>query len=170
MTQEGYGQAYQKGYKRTVRLLQSRGASPDTAEDFAQAAWLRGWEKVDQLRDDQMVIGWVNAIAINCLRGGFQDPDRNRELADVCGQVCLDLAPIDAARILKFCGPRDRLLFEQKLGGPTTEEIAMKHGVSTATVRVRYLRARRAVRANVEGEARERRAAHRRQESSVALL
>jgi DNA-directed RNA polymerase specialized sigma24 family protein len=56
MTQEGYGQAYQQGFGRTVRLLRSRGASMDNAEDAAQAAWLRGWQKIDQLRDEGMIV------------------------------------------------------------------------------------------------------------------
>jgi len=170
MTQEGYGQAYQKGFSKTVRLLRSRGATPDTAEDFAQAAWLRGWQKLDQLRDDGTVVSWVNAIAINYHRRGGQDQSRFRELPDLCGEVGVDLAPIDAARILQFCAPRERQLFEQKLGGLTTEEIAQKHGVSSTVIRIRYWRARRAVRARVEGEAGERRASHRKQESSEPLV
>ncbi|MGD1092029.1 MAG: sigma factor-like helix-turn-helix DNA-binding protein [Bryobacteraceae bacterium] len=158
MTQEGYGQAYQQGFGRTVRLLRSRGASMDNAEDAAQAAWLRGWQKLDQLRDEGMIVSWVNSIAINCHRRESQDEARYQALPELCGRVGIDLAPldvakIDVAKILQFCRPRDRLLFEQQLGGLTTKEIARKEGVTETAIRIRILRARRAARARVEGRA-----------------
>jgi DNA-directed RNA polymerase specialized sigma24 family protein len=65
----------------------------------------------------------------------------------------IDLAPLDAAKILKFCTPSDRMLFEQQMGGLTTNEIAKKHGVTATAIRIRFLRARRAVRARVEERA-----------------
>jgi DNA-directed RNA polymerase specialized sigma24 family protein len=153
MTRETYGQAYQKGFKRTVRLLCARGASTDNAEDVAQAAWLRGWERLHQLRDEGMIVSWVNAIAMNVHRYTVHHEDRYRTLPDLCGQAGIDLAPIDAARILTLCRPRDRVLFEQQMGGLTTEEIAAQQGVSTTAIRIRFLRARRAARASVEGRA-----------------
>ena len=76
MTQDGYGQAYQRGFCKTVGLLRSRGASIDHAEDVAQAAWMQGWKKLEQLKDDGMVVSWVNTIAINCHRRAGQ---RNRD-------------------------------------------------------------------------------------------
>jgi len=149
MTHEGYGQAYQQGFERTVRLLRSRGASVDNAEDVAQAAWLRGWEKLDQLRNEEMILSWVNSIAINRHRRESQCEARYQPLPELCGSIGVDSAPLDAARILKFCCQPDRLLFEQQLSGLTTEEIAKKHGVTATAIRVRILRARRAVRASV---------------------
>ena len=155
MTQEAYGQAYKQGFVRTVRFLRSRGASLDSAEDFAQAAWMRGWQKLDQLRDEGMIIGWVNAIAINYHRRGSQIEARYQALPELCGSVGIDLAPLDAAKILTLCRPPDRKLFEQQMGGLTTQEIARKQGVSATAIRIRFLRARRAVRASVECRASE---------------
>jgi DNA-directed RNA polymerase specialized sigma24 family protein len=80
MTQEGYGQAYEQGFARTVRLLRFRGASMDEAEDLAQTAWLRGWQKLDQLRDEGTIASWVNAIAINYHRRESQIEARYRPL------------------------------------------------------------------------------------------
>lgn len=65
VTQEEYGNAYQRGFPSTVRLLRYRGASVDIAEDIAQAAWLRGWQKLDQLRDEGLILRWVNTMATN---------------------------------------------------------------------------------------------------------
>jgi RNA polymerase sigma factor (sigma-70 family) len=161
MTDEGYGQAYRQGFNRTVRLLQSRGASPDTAEDLAQAAWLRGWQKLDQLRDEAMILNWINTIALNYQRREIRAQSRYLPLLDVCGSTGLDSARLDAARILKLCRPRDRMLFEQQLDGLTTKEIAKKQGVTPTAIRIRILRARRAVRASVEDRAIERRSSFR---------
>jgi RNA polymerase sigma-70 factor (ECF subfamily) len=159
MTQESYGQAFQSGFGKTVRLLLSRGASKDKAEDAAQSAWLRGWERLHQLRDETMVVSWVNTIAINVHRRTSQREGRYEALPEFCGQASIDLAAIDAARILTLCQPRDRILLEQRMVGLTTEEMAGKLGVTPAAVRIRLLRARRAARACVEARTAERRAA-----------
>ncbi len=159
MTQEGYGQAYRQGFIRTVRLLRSRGASMEGAEDVAQAAWLQGWQKLDQLRDPGTIVNWVNAIAINYHRRGMQREARYQPLPDAYGRVEIDLAPLDTAKILNCCRPADRILFEHQLGGLTTEEIATKHRVSATAIRIRLLRARRNVRARLEDRRQERAAA-----------
>jgi DNA-directed RNA polymerase specialized sigma24 family protein len=157
MTQETYGQAYQQGFRRTVRLLRSRGATADLAEDAAQAAWLRGWERLHQLRDEKTIGSWVNAIAVNVHRYVIRYEARYQILPDLYGHGGIDLSHIDAARILTLCRPKDRALFEQQMDGLTTEEIARRQGVSTTAIRIRLLRARRAVRASLEGTAIERR-------------
>jgi DNA-directed RNA polymerase specialized sigma24 family protein len=155
MTRETYGETYRAGFSRTVRLLCSRGASADHAEDVAQAAWLRGWERLHQLRDEGMIVSWVNAIAFNMHRCAIRYEARYQTLRDLSGPAGIDLACIDAARILRLCRPRDRILFEQQLSGRTTEEIAAQQGVSTTAIRIRFSRARRAARASVEGRAAE---------------
>jgi DNA-directed RNA polymerase specialized sigma24 family protein len=149
MTTERYSEAYQQGFGRTVRYLRSRGASPEMAEDFAQTAWIRGWQKLDQLRDDKMILSWINMIAINYHRRGSQIEARYQELPEICGKVGIDLARLDAAKILNLCRPPDRMLFEQQMGGLTNHEIARKQGVTPTAIRIRFLRARRAVRASL---------------------
>jgi len=168
MTQDGYGQAYQQGFSRTVRLLRSRGAPVESAEDFAQAAWLRGWQKLDQLRDEGMIVSWINAIALNYHRRGSQIEARYEALPELSGKMGIDVAPLDAAKILNLCRPRDRMLFEQQMGGLTTEEIARKQGVSATAIRIRFLRARRNARASLEGRASELRESFRMRERGVA--
>jgi len=169
MTYEGYGQAYQQGFDRTVRLLRSRGVSVDSAEDVAQAAWLQGWRKLDQLRDEGMILNWINTIAINYHRREIRAQARYLTLFDVCGGSGPDSARLDSARILTLCRPRDRMLFEQQLDGLTTKEIAKKQGVTTTAIRIRILRARRAVRASIEDRASERRLFFRRIRESPAV-
>ncbi len=168
MTKEGYGLAYRQGFVRTVRLLRSRGASMDSAEDFAQAAWLQGWQKLDQLRDPGMIVSWVNAIAINYHRRGCRQEARYQALPDLCGRIGIDLAPIETAKILKFCRPGDRILFEHQLGGLTAQEMAKKHCVSATAIRIRLLRARRAVRERLEDRAVKLRRSDQRQDLALA--
>jgi DNA-directed RNA polymerase specialized sigma24 family protein len=38
------------------------GTNRGDAEDLAQSAWARGWERLFQLRDDANILGWVYAI------------------------------------------------------------------------------------------------------------
>jgi DNA-directed RNA polymerase specialized sigma24 family protein len=129
------------------------------AEDFAQTAWFQGWQKLDQLREEEAIISWVNTIAINYQRRGMQREARYEPLPDICGRVEIDLAPLDTAKILNTCRPGDRVLFEHQLGGLTTEEMARKHRVSETAIRIRLLRARRNVRARLEDRRQERFAA-----------
>ena len=167
MTQEGFGQAYQKGFVRTVGILRSRGASMHQAEDVAQAAWLQGWQKLDQLRDEGMILSWVIAIAINYHRRRSQMEARYQDLPEIFAYVGVDLAPFDAAKILKFCSPGDRVLFEQQLGGLTANEIARNQGISATAIRLRLLRARRTVRARMEAHTAELREFARSQECAA---
>jgi len=156
MTQEVYGESYERCFEVTIRFLRSRGApTRDCAEEAAQAGWARGWERLNQLRDDAMVVSWVNTIALNVYRGGIRSAAPNEVLPELPGQVGVNLAAIDAARILRLCRPRERTLFEQQLHGLTTEEIAREQGVTRTAIRIRLLRARREARSRVEKRATE---------------
>jgi DNA-directed RNA polymerase specialized sigma24 family protein len=151
MTRDGYGQAYQRGYDLTVRFLLSRGVQRDSASEVAQAAWVRGWERLSQLHDEALVVTWVNTIALNVYRSLLRREPLKLTAMDLRDKtVAIDLAAIDMARVLQFCRPRDRSLLEQCLSGATTAEIARQQGVSVTAVRIRLLRARRHARGRVE--------------------
>jgi DNA-directed RNA polymerase specialized sigma24 family protein len=151
MTRDGYGQAYLRGFQLTVRFLLSRGLRRDLASEVAQTAWVRGWERRGQLRNETLVITWVNTIALNVYRSMLRTESLNRELPDLAGRaVAIDLAAIDAARVLNSSGPRDRLLFEQYMNGFTMAEIARQQNVTETAIRIRLLRARRAARCRAE--------------------
>src|SRR5258708_22043158 len=75
MTTEGFGQAYSRGFDVTIRFLTSRGLRRDHACEVAQAAWVKGWERLGQLRDERFVFTWVNTIALNVYRKAIRtDP------------------------------------------------------------------------------------------------
>ena len=153
MTREEYGQAYQRGFDLTVRLLLSRGAPRDRAREVAQAAWARGWERLSQLRNESLVVTWVNTIALNVYRSVLRSEPAYQALPELSTKAGVNLAAIDVARILRICRPCDRALLEQQMRGVTAEEIARKQGVTETAIRIRLLRARRAARSRVEKRA-----------------
>jgi DNA-directed RNA polymerase specialized sigma24 family protein len=151
MTRDGYGQAYQRGFDLTVRFLLSRGVHRDSANEVAQAAWVKGWERLAQLRNEGLVLTWVNTIALNVYRSLIRREPMNQMLLDQPDKtMSIDLAAIDINRVLTFCRPSNRRLLEQCMRGVTTAEIAREQGVSETAIRIRLLRARRDARSRVE--------------------
>ncbi len=145
MTKENYGEAYTQGYVRTVRYLCSRGISAEFSQELAQSAWVRGWERIQQLRNDTMVLTWVNTIALNTYRNGLRNAPQMEPLKEYSCIAEDHLASIDIQRILTRCAPHQRKLFERCLDGATVQEIAEDEQASMTAIRLRLLRARRDV-------------------------
>ena len=146
MTTEDYGRAYQKGYSLTVRFLVSRGVPYDDAQETAQAAWAKGWERIAQLRDQSMVLTWMNSIALNIHRSYVRREPLFQVLPELSTPPKVNLAAIDIRRILKTCKHNDRIVLQRHyLEGFKVQEIAEEHGWTETAVRIRLLRARRAV-------------------------
>lgn len=143
-----FAAAYHDGLRRTIGFLLSRGASPDDAEDLAQAAWVRGWERRHQLRSARCLVSWVNSISLNMLRSSRTGPRISEATSDsTFGVVTIDTAAIDVEKLLTFCRRGDRrLLRNYYLEGRSTGELARVLGVGSPTVRVRLFRARQFLR------------------------
>lgn len=140
-----YGEAYQNGYGSTRRFLLAGGAAVDEAEEIAQAAWVRGWEYRNQLRDPAMVGFWVNSIARNLFRARF----RGRPAVPLEGlhaSYTMGLQMLELERLLARCPIRDRMLLERNLEGYSAEEIAREAGITSTGIRVRLLRIRNLLR------------------------
>ena len=149
MKRTEYADAFQNGYSATRRFLLSRGAALDEAEEIAQAAWARGWEYRDQLRDPSMVSFWVNSIARNLFRARFRTPPMlPLEGIDPFYTMSLE-EQIEVRRILDLCPKRDRALLEKSLEGYSAEEMARGEGISSTGIRVRMLRIRQGIRAQL---------------------
>ncbi|MEO7143198.1 MAG: sigma factor-like helix-turn-helix DNA-binding protein [Bryobacteraceae bacterium] len=145
MTRDEYGNAYQKGFPITVRFLVSRGLSYDTALETAQAAWAKGWERITQLRDSNMVLTWMNSIALNLHRSFLRREPPYVTLPEVATAPRVNLAAIDVRRILRAVKPTERLVLQRHyLDECKVQEIASEHGWTDTAVRIRLLRARRA--------------------------
>src|SRR5271170_6928968 len=146
MTREEYGSAYQRGYGLTVRFLVSRGLTYDSAQETAQAAWVKGWERLAQLRDSKMILTWMNSIALNLHRSCMRREPFLQTLPELSTPPKVNLAAIDVRRILKTCKKNDRMVLQRHyLEGYKVQEIARAHGWTETAVRIRLLRARRAV-------------------------
>jgi RNA polymerase sigma factor (sigma-70 family) len=140
-----YAEAFETGYSATRRFLLARGAPFEEAEEIAQAAWVRGWEYRDQLRDPGLVAFWVNSIARNLFRARFRAPIQT-EIEDASAAYTLDMDAIEVMRLLDHCSQRDRALLEQSLEGYSAEEIAGREGITPTGIRVRLLRVRNTLR------------------------
>jgi RNA polymerase sigma-70 factor (ECF subfamily) len=146
MTTEDFGKAYQKGFNLTVRFLVSRGLSYDSALDTAQAAWAKGWERREQLRDPSLVLTWTNSIALNIHRTFLRREPPTQTLPELQAPTRMNVAAIDVKRILNECKPNDRVVLEgHYIEGYKVQEIASQNGWSETAVRIRLLRARRSV-------------------------
>jgi RNA polymerase sigma factor (sigma-70 family) len=145
MKRTEYSKAFETGFPATRRFLLSRGAAVEEAEEIAQAAWARGWEFRDQLRDPGLVGYWVNSIARNLFRARF----RAKVMAPMDGveaPYLMNLEEIELHRLLEKCSGRDRHLLEQSLEGYSAEEIARVEGITSTGIRVRLLRIRQSLR------------------------
>lgn len=147
---------FQEGFGRTVRFLHSRGARSDLAEEIAQAAWARGWERRNQLQSSESIVSWVNGIAKNMFRNIARTLYRTVPLnvtSGPCsnisrGRKALDLeAQVDIRRVFQGEDECDglilRLFYEE---GYATQEIAARLGLSAVAVRIRLCRLRRRIR------------------------
>lgn len=153
MTAQSYGEAYVSGFDRTVRLLVSRGAAREGAVEAAQMAWTRGWEKLNQLRDESALLAWINSIALNAYRNLLRKQKLMVPLRERDHEFELDLAPIQVQNILRLCGRRERRLLELQMLGMTAEEMAGDRGTSKTAMRLRLMRARLSLRRRISAKA-----------------
>jgi RNA polymerase sigma factor (sigma-70 family) len=139
---DDYARAYQDGYNKTVRFLASTGAPLDLAEEVAQAAWVRGWERLNQLRHVQALNFWINSIAKNLLRSNFRKQQLSTELLETSlVSDPLESEPIDAHRMFEGCTETEReLLHLYYVEGFTSQELSSTFGLSAVGVRVRLTR------------------------------
>jgi RNA polymerase sigma factor (sigma-70 family) len=152
MNAQSFELAYESGLKCTVNFLHSRGVPRDRASDFAQAAWLRAWEKLNQLRDESRIVSWVNTIAINECRRALRKAKQEVALSAGCeGRTTLNVAAIDVERILEACSIEDRNLLKAQMEGASAGELGRKSGVSATAIRLRLWRARRQARHLCDG-------------------
>ena len=142
LTRDDYARAYQDGYSKTVRFLASTGAPLELAEEVAQAAWVRGWERLSQLRHVQALTFWINSIAKNLLRSNFRKQQMSVELLETTLVANpLESEPIDAHRMFDGCTETEKELLQlYYLEGYTSQELSSTFGLSAVGVRVRLTR------------------------------
>lgn len=151
MTREQYATAYDSGYAMTTRFLVSRGVNGETAEEAAQAAWAKGWEHRDKLRNPNSVLSWVNTIALNLFRSWLHRRETGELPLETPVPPQTSPQAIDVRRALAKCAPADREMLEKHyVAGYTSAELGRQRGCTAVAVRVRLLRARRRIRETIE--------------------
>lgn len=157
LSRDEYARAYDEGFKKTVRFLAANGASPEIAEEVAQAAWVRGWERIGQLRHVQALTFWINSIAKNFLRNSFRRRHSSTELLETTLVTNpIESEQIDAERIFRSCSEVERQLLERYyLEGFTSHELSQEFGLSAVGVRVRLTRLKKNIVTRLEPTPRE---------------
>lgn len=143
MTAQQYAAAYEQSFHIAVGFFLSRGIRHEDAVERVQAAWVRGWEKRDQLREPAAVLPWIISIAKN-LRSKTLLPERATHASWFRSAERAASAHIDAGRILDRSRSEDRrLLKAHYLEGFTVQEMAEASHVSPGVLESRLYRARR---------------------------
>ncbi|MEZ5364771.1 MAG: RNA polymerase sigma factor [Bryobacterales bacterium] len=153
MTHQEFSNAYSDNFSLTRRFLLSRGMSAPRADELAQAAWSKAWERRGQLRELSSVAAWVNTIALNLLRGEIRKSAPQVELVDRDEPVTSSVDEhLDAERAMEALGEQDRqLMLWHIVAGLTSAEIAERSKLSAVAVRVRLHRAKLQLRQRFEG-------------------
>jgi RNA polymerase sigma factor (sigma-70 family) len=150
MNRDQYGQAYVKGFGRTVSVLRRAGAKTDEAFDLAQAAWVQGWERLAQLRDPDRMLPWIARIAVNRFR---DEISRTRRLAELSSAATdfrfsphVGLELIDLRRALGNAPERQQTSIRRVyLRGESVAEVAAALGISQGAVYHRLSRERHSI-------------------------
>jgi len=145
LSAEEFDISYQQRFASTVRYLSFRGLHSDAANEWAQAAWSRAWERRHQLRTDADLPKWVNSIAINMYRNALQSTRNTVQLWDAeirVSEFGFDKG-ILANELLNLTAAVDRKLLHQRFYmGHSDAEIARDYGISELAVRLRFYRAK----------------------------
>lgn len=144
MTHQQFETAYRENFSLTRRFLLSRGMGAPRADELAQAAWSKAWERRDQLRELSSVAAWVNTIALNLLRGEARKAVPQVEIEDRDEPVRSSIdSRLDAEKTLGALSDKDRrLMLLNIVAGLTSKEIAEDSGLSPVAIRVRLHRAK----------------------------
>jgi RNA polymerase sigma-70 factor (ECF subfamily) len=149
-----FSSAYENAFRLTRGLLLSRGIGSTLADELAQAAWARAWERRCQLRQPDRLIAWVSSIALNLLRNEMKRHNNILPLTEfrsstaaAPGEWTDAISKIDAERAIGALSQADRqMLVSSVIGGLTSRENAACSRLSPGAVRVRLHRAKRMLR------------------------
>jgi len=134
---QAFADAYEIGLPTLTRFLLKRGLNSDTARELAQAAWVKAWEHIPELRNLESLRWWTTAIAINLMHDAVKRRNRWQSLEKVSPafQPSL-LATIATEQILSMCTETERALLRRYyVDGQSMREIASEEGCSELATR-----------------------------------
>lgn len=152
--------AYRRHRNQVFRYLRRRTASDELAEDLTQDVFASAAAYLSRLDAERPLLAWLYAVARNRLidetrrvqtrpqmvaldvvREGLDDLSHGAELGQALRRASLRLSASER-----------RLIGLRLFGGRSFRELAIEVGASEAAAKMRYLRAVRALRAELEKE------------------
>jgi RNA polymerase sigma-70 factor (ECF subfamily) len=150
--QRAFRSLYEMNVDRIYRLAYRMAGDEDLAMDFAQEAFVRAWNRLDQFRGDAAFSTWLHSITVSVALNGLRKVDRHRKRE----RSLEDAAPVAASNPVADPGVRERLeqavddlpeiyrtvFLMHDLEGFSHGEIAEALGVAEGTSKARLSRAR----------------------------
>ncbi len=147
---------YRESSGRVYGLCLRMCGDPALAEEIAQEAFVKAWEKLDTFRGEARITTWMHRltvnVALNTLRGRKRRPatGEDPEVLERLGGGTEDGAPVDRIaleRAVRQLPERARMVFAlYDVEGYPQEEIAEMMGTSVGTVKSQLHRARQLLR------------------------
>jgi RNA polymerase sigma factor (sigma-70 family) len=150
-----------ENHRQFLGFLKGRVSNPSDAEEILQAAYVRGVEKAETIRDDESVVAWFYRLLRNAVIDHYRHRDVERraferragwdidssarapEFADAICQCIEALIPTIHADYADLIRKID-------LEGCSVAEVADALGMTTNHTRVKLHRARKALRKQLE--------------------
>jgi RNA polymerase sigma-70 factor (ECF subfamily) len=150
--QRAFRSLYEMNVDRIYRLAYRMAGEEDLAMDFAQEAFVRAWNRLDQFRGDAAFSTWLHSITVSVALNGLRKVDRHRKRE----RSLEDAAPLAATNTVAEPGVRERIeaavdglpeiyrtvFLMHDLEGFSHGEIADALGVAEGTSKARLSRAR----------------------------
>jgi len=147
-----YAEASGRVYALCLRLT----GWPDLAEELAQEAFVRAWEKLDTFRGEARITTWMHRLTVNVVhnalrrRSRWRDRPEEPETLEVLGGGVEPGSPVSRValeRAIAELPERARMVFVlYDVEGYPQEEIAEMMEITVGTVKSQLHRARRLLR------------------------
>jgi RNA polymerase sigma-70 factor (ECF subfamily) len=144
---EAFRQLVEEYDAHLLRLCRALCGDAEMAQEAVQAAWVIAWRKLDSLRDEARVEGWLTVIAINETRRLARDRNRRRAregLARLVGRVLTNRTAqeLDLGSALQLLSAQDQaILLMRYVEDRSSDDVGRSLGMPSATVRTRTRRA-----------------------------
>lgn len=149
MTQETFSELYIVGKIKTYGFLRRKGLIQEVAEEHAQAAWVKAWEKREQFSGISTFQSWVNTIAWHIVLDSrrCKSAEQFPELFDIVAPRLPINEHIDAHKLLGLCTTYEQKLFSVRYFDDLTfDETAIVLAINPSTLRNKIYKAMKRIR------------------------
>ncbi|HKK27832.1 MAG TPA: sigma-70 family RNA polymerase sigma factor [Gemmatimonadota bacterium] len=153
---EAFERLYREASGRVYALCLRLTGRPELAEELAQEAFVRAWEKLDTFRGDARITTWMHRLTVNVVHDAMRRRSRRKDrpeepeaLERLGGEARAGshVSRIALERAIAGLPDRARMVFVLfDVEGHPQEEIAEMMGITVGTVKSQLHRARRLLR------------------------